>query len=307
MTPLTLDHLVIAVRDVEAASANYRRLLGLAPSWRGRHPQYGTTNVLFRLENCYVELLAPDAEGANSPWRQSLERHLATAGEGLYAIALGTDDIAAAVSLARSHGLAVLDPADGEGVDLDSGARREWTNARMPEEATRGVRAFLIQHRSPAAALPEARPLAEDGAAVTAVDHVVVGSSHLAASLRLWHEALGLDLRLTLDRPGGRRLYFLRLGDAILELAGEAPALSEAEGPALSTAEGAPERPGERDLLWGAAYRVGDVARTVERLRGEGVEVSDPRPGNAPGTLVADLKPGFSHEVRTLLIEKASP
>ena len=299
MTPLTLDHLVIAVRDVEAASANYRRLLGRAPSWRGRHPQYGTANVLFRLENCYVELLAPDAEGADSPWRQSLERHLATAGEGLYAIALGTDDIAVAVSLARSHGLAVLDPADGEGVDLDSGARREWTNARMPEEATRGLRAFLIQHRSPADALPEARPLAEDGAAVAAVDHVVVGSSHLAASLRLWHEALGLDLRLTLDRPGGRRLCFLRLGDAILELAGEGPALIETER--------APERPGERDLLWGAAYRVGDVARTVERLRGEGVEVSDPRPGNAPGTTVADLKPGFSHEVRTLLIEKASP
>ncbi len=287
MNPLTLDHLVIAVRDLDAASANYRRLLGRAPSWRGRHPSYGTANVLFRLDNTYVELVAPAGAGGDSPWQQGLQDHLGTIGEGLYAVALGTDDIDGAVAAARSRGLEVFDPADGDGVDLETGATRAWTNARIPSEATRGVRTFLIQHRSPTDALPAAPPSAEDGAFVTAVDHTVVVSSHLPASLGLWHETFGLDLRRTLGPPRGRQLHFLRLGDSILELVGEAE----------------PERPGGRDLLWGVAYRVGDVVGAVARLRAEGVKVSDARRGNAPGTVVADLKPGFSNDVRTLLIQ----
>ena len=294
MTPLFLDHIVIAVRDLDTAAANYRRLLGRAPSWRGRHPAHGTDNVLFRLDNCYIELLSPTQDAAESPWLQALREHLDSAGEGLYSLALGTDDVDATVAAVRERGLDALDPADGDGVDRDSGARREWRNARIPPERIRGVPAFFIQHRSPPDALPAAEPLAQDGF-VTAVDHTVVASSDLPASLSLWRDTLGLDLRHTLERParegassGGRALHFLRLGDSILELAGET----------------APMRPGKRDLLWGLAYRVRNLARAVERLRAEGVDVSDPREGNAPGTIVADLKPGFSHDVRTLLIQK---
>ncbi len=299
MTPPTLDHLVIAVRDLEAAAANYQRLLGRAPSWRGRHPAYGTANVLFRLDDTYLELLAPDAAGGDSPWRRALIERLDTAGGGLYAIALGTGDIDATVAAARARGLDVGEPLAGDGVDLATGARRAWRNARIAPASTRGVPAFFIQHDSPPDALPPAPPGTADGAFVTGVDHTVVASSHLDTCLALWRDAFGLDLRLSLDRPQepalsaakGRRLCFLRFGGAdgsVLELAGEA----------------APERPGPRDTLWGVAYRVGDVACAVDRLRAAGVEVSDPRAGNAPATLVADLKPGFSHDVRTLLIQK---
>ncbi len=302
MTPLTLDHIVIAVRDLDLATENYRRLLGRAPSWRGRHPTYGTANVLFRLDNCYIELLAPTEGAADSPWLRSLREHLDAAGEGLYALALGTGDIDATVAAVRQRGLDAHDPADGDGVDTDSGDRREWRNARIPAEGTRGVPAFFIQHRSPPDALPDAVPFANDGF-VTAVDHTVVASSDLPASLSLWRDTLGLDLRHTLERParegassGDRALHFLRLGDSILELAGEnAPNRPGPDGPPSG---------GDRDLLWGLAYRVDNVARTVERLRAEGVDMSDPRAGNAPGTIVADLKPGFSHDVRTLLIQK---
>ena len=288
MTALTLDHVVVAVRDVDAATESYRRLLGREPSWRGSHPSYGTANALFRLDNSYLELLAPaSSDGVDSPWLKALQERLDGAGEGLYALALGTEDIDATVAAARAQGLEVHDPADGSGVDIESGAKRDWRNARLAG-SVRGVGAFFIQHCSPADALPMAQPTAQDGTFLTGVDHTVVASSHLDESLRLWKQSLGLDLRLSLDRPGGRRLHFLRLGDSILELAGEAE----------------PASPGERDLLWGVAYRVGDVARTVERLRAEGVDVSDPRDGHAPGTAVADLRRGFSHDVRTLFIQK---
>jgi hypothetical protein len=49
---------------------------------------------------------------------------------------------------------------------------------------------------------------------------------------------------------------------------------------------------------------VDDVARTVYRLRAGGIDVSDARTGRADGTAVADLKPGYSHDVRTLFIQK---
>ncbi|MBX3636913.1 MAG: VOC family protein, partial [Rubrivivax sp.] len=58
-----LDHVVVAVADLAAASATYARLLGRAPSWQGEHPGWGTANTLFRLANTYVELLAPAGAG----------------------------------------------------------------------------------------------------------------------------------------------------------------------------------------------------------------------------------------------------
>ena len=306
MTSLTLDHIVIAVRDLDAAAQSYRRLVGRAPSWRGRHPSYGTANVLFRLDNTYIELLAPTSGGAaSSPWLAALRAHLDTAGEGLYAVALGTGDIGGAVAEARARGLTVADPAPGDGVDLESGARREWRNARIDPAATRTVRLFFIEHVSPPGALPLSPLDAPAAACPHAVDHTVVASSDLAAALTLWRDTLGLDLRATVDFPppdGPRRLCFLRLGDSIIELAGATPRPASA-----ATRSTSDQGPATSDHLWGVSYRVADIAACVDRLRAEGLAVSDVRAGNAPGTLVADLKPGFSHDVRTLFIEKAQP
>jgi catechol 2,3-dioxygenase-like lactoylglutathione lyase family enzyme len=303
MTPLTLDHLVIAVRDLSAAAESYTRLLGRAPSWRGSHPTYGTANVLYRIDNTYLELLAPANAAATSPWHRALVDHLHAVGEGLYAIALGTDDIDATVADTRGRGLNVGDPAPGEGLDETTGARRAWRNARIAPESTRGVRAFFIQHDSPPDALPVAAPCATDGSCVAAVDHTVIASSDLPAALAVWRDALGLDLRRTVDWPPGaarpeRTLHFLRLGGSILELAGS-PASTVDRPPSIPAAAG---RGG--DLLWGVSYRVDNVAAAVDRLRAAGVTVSDARAGRADNTAVADLKPGFSHDVRTLLIER---
>ncbi len=63
----SLDHVIVAVRDLDAATGVYSRLLGREPSWRGSHPELGTANTLFRLERSYLELLAPDPrEGEDS-------------------------------------------------------------------------------------------------------------------------------------------------------------------------------------------------------------------------------------------------
>jgi len=53
-----LDHIIIIVADLAQATDDYTLLLGRRPSWTGTHPALGTHNVLFRLDNTYLELLA---------------------------------------------------------------------------------------------------------------------------------------------------------------------------------------------------------------------------------------------------------
>ena len=59
----SIDHLILAVEDLDEATEQYSALLGRAASWRGAHPDYGTANTLFKLDNTYIELLAPNGEG----------------------------------------------------------------------------------------------------------------------------------------------------------------------------------------------------------------------------------------------------
>ena len=152
-----IDHVVIRVRDLDAAAQDYARLLGRAPSWRGVHPGAGTANALFRLENSYVELLSPASEG---PLARALSDQLASQGEGVAALALATDDAAALAARLRERGIEASEPAEGEGREATSGALRRWRNTFLPAAATRGPLVFAIEHLSPADALPLAAPTA---------------------------------------------------------------------------------------------------------------------------------------------------
>ena len=84
-----VDHIIIAVEDLEKASQDYALMLGRAPSWRGTHPDYGSANTLFRLDNCYLELLAANGEG----WAGDMVRTVLEAqGQSLCALIFATDD-----------------------------------------------------------------------------------------------------------------------------------------------------------------------------------------------------------------------
>ena len=106
-TLTALDHVVVAVRDLEAATATYAALFGRRPSWRGSHPGWGTANTLFRLANTYVELLAPAGEG---PIGAALAAHLDTRGEGPYALAFATADADACAATLQDRGIAATAP-----------------------------------------------------------------------------------------------------------------------------------------------------------------------------------------------------
>src|SRR5258708_33991726 len=82
-----LDHVVVAVRDLDAAVAAYRALLGRAPAWRAGAHRGGATVVTFALANVAVELMAPSGTG---PTPERLTAALAGQGEALASLPFAT-------------------------------------------------------------------------------------------------------------------------------------------------------------------------------------------------------------------------
>ena len=268
-----LDHVIIAVRDLEAATASTARLFGRGPSWRGEHPGQGTRNTLFRVANVYLELIHVSGDG---PFARLVSERAGAEGEGLVGLAFATDDADHIARELRGRGVAAADPVDGSGIDLDTGAKRTWRNVVWPARATRGVLAFAIEHLSPADTLPPAPFTSPKESAFEALDHLVVRSPDADATQRLYRDSLGLRLALDKSFPErGVRLQFFRLGGVTVEIASQLGTASDPEAP---------------DRLWGLAWRVADADAARERLVAAGFPVTPVRSGNKPGTRVCTVE-----------------
>lgn len=275
-----LDHVVIAVRDLDAAVAIYRAVLGRAPSWRAEAHGGGATVVTFALANVAVELMAPAGRG---PTAERLGAVLDQQGEGLVSLAFATSDAARAHRRLARLGLEPEPLVDGESVDAESGARRPWRRTRAATTRTHGVRIFVMEQ----AALPPGRPLAAEAGTVSGLDHVVIRTPDPERATALYGARLGLDMRLDRSNEAwGARLLFFRCGDLIVEVAHDLKA-GRGDGP---------------DRLWGLSWRVPDADAARARLEAAGRDVSEVRPGRKPGTRVLTLRDGTCG-VPTLLLE----
>jgi len=280
----SVDHVVVAVADLGAATEGWTRLLGRSPSWRGTHPGLGTANALFRLSNSYLELLTPIGAGGLA---ELLLARLEGEGEGVLGVAFGTPDADACAEAFRRRGVAADAPVDGIGRDAATGAERRWRNVHLAAAHTRGVLLFAIEHRSPPEALPLVAPTGSPTAAVAALDHVVIASADPDASATLYGDKLGL--RLALDRTfeaRGLRILFFRVGGVTIEVVGRL---------------GAPVDGAAVDRATGLAFRTDDVAAARSRVAAAGFDVSEVRPGHKPGTRVCTVR-GGTNGVGTLLL-----
>jgi hypothetical protein len=95
-TPQAIDHVVIAVRDLDRAAADFARL-GFTLTPRGFH-SIGSQNHCIMLRTGYIELLAAPVA---HPWLDYYRRFL-EGGEGLAAIAFATDDADATYAQVRN-------------------------------------------------------------------------------------------------------------------------------------------------------------------------------------------------------------
>ena len=109
MTFTEIDHVAIAVRDLEAAIAYYRDTFGAEVEHREVIESDGVEEALLKVADSYIQLLTPTRP--DSPVAKSLEKR----GEGLHHIGYRVDDVAAALEQVKAQGHMVIDSAPRPG------------------------------------------------------------------------------------------------------------------------------------------------------------------------------------------------
>jgi catechol 2,3-dioxygenase-like lactoylglutathione lyase family enzyme len=264
-----LDHVALAVRDLDAAIDGYARLLGVAPNWIGRGG--GVRQAWFQFPNMALDLIAPEGDG---PFADGIRTHIDAQGEGVWALAFTASDIEAFARLLTRRGLAATAPAPVR-TAADDGRTRTWLGSTLDAQASGGLQLLLM-----APPKDGAWPLsaATGPAPVTKLDHVVVATPNVDRALGVYGAKLGLDLRLDRENPAwNARQLFFRCGDAVVEMGARI---------------GAPDIDGlsKPDRFGGLAWRVAEPEAAQARLAADGFDVSDVRTGRKPGTKVFTVR-----------------
>jgi methylmalonyl-CoA/ethylmalonyl-CoA epimerase len=127
-----IDHIGIAVEDLDAAITLYRDRLGLPVQHRETVEAFGVDAVLLGIGDGHVELLRPVA--ADSAVGRFLERH----GPGMHHVAYRTHDIESALESVRRAGLDLIDEQPRTGI-------RHSRVAFMHPKSTGGVLTELVE------------------------------------------------------------------------------------------------------------------------------------------------------------------
>ncbi len=137
-----IDHAVVLVRDLDRAQQTYRRL-GFTLTPRGHH-SLGSQNHCIMFGRDYLELMAlPAAPPAAFQYFAEFLR----GGEGVGALALATDDAAAAHAELTKAGIAAEQPLALSRPVENLGEAR-FTLVQLPPEQTPGFRTFICQHHT---------------------------------------------------------------------------------------------------------------------------------------------------------------
>jgi len=180
---LGIDHIVIVVRDLEAALRSYERL-GFTVVPGGRHP-VGTHNVLISFaDGSYIEIIAFYRENPDHRWWKPLQR-----GEGLVDFCMQTDDLAGDTAKLRGAGVEIDDPVPWSRARPD-GYQLKWLLS-LAREPHRGVAPFLIQDETPRSERVPQRFDHKNGA--VGIGTVTVAVDDLATVRRWYENVLGYD------------------------------------------------------------------------------------------------------------------
>jgi methylmalonyl-CoA/ethylmalonyl-CoA epimerase len=104
-----IDHVAIAVSDLDAAVAYYRDTFGCDVAHREVVEQDGVEEVLLKVADSYIQLLTPVRD--DSP----VAKYLGKKGEGIHHVGYRVDDCAAALERVKAEGHQVIDEAPRPG------------------------------------------------------------------------------------------------------------------------------------------------------------------------------------------------
>ncbi len=291
-----IDHLIVGVRDLDAAVETYRDRLGFHVSGGGVHPQFGTANRLIVLDNCYLELLAvqPGAEP-----RGFIADIVGRGYEGWVGFALEMDDPDRAARLLAEQGQEVEGPSDGR-LATTTGHDRSWRTVRVRSTERSGL-PFLIRHipqgEERRRLLAGATGLAPHALGARTVESMVIAVHDLQVGTASYSDLFGIA-------PAGNqyedamlraRLQPMRLpsGTSVLLASPLAPSRGPLAGALTERGEG----------LFAVTLGVDDLPTAVRdlRARGVGVRVDEP-----DGVLIAaQLNHLHTHGARIGLVARS--
>jgi len=248
-----IDHIVIAVSDLDRARRAFERL-GFTLSPRARHSDVmGTANHTIMLQRDYFELLAVlTATERNRRWRDAL-----ASGEGIAGLALAPASAAAAKQAWEEEGFAPGDLVSfSRPVDRPDGSRMEarFEIVTLPKGSVPGASVFACdQLTRDAVWLPE---LMTHANTATAIRRLIVALPDPAAEKQVWMRALPGAAATAIE--GGVRL---RLGAHAVDLM-TPRAAARLYGPAALA---------RRPKAVAIEFAVADVAQCRAALIGNGV------------------------------------
>jgi methylmalonyl-CoA/ethylmalonyl-CoA epimerase len=106
-----LDHLVVAVKDLDASVKKYEAIYGVDVSDRSEAPAAGMKMAFFRFADSYVELVSNLSEEG------PIAKRLADRGEGVHLVAMKVDDLEKTLADLREKGVRLVgDPGAGNPV-----------------------------------------------------------------------------------------------------------------------------------------------------------------------------------------------
>ena len=103
-----LDHLVVAVKDLDASVGLYESIYGAPVSDRSEAPAAGMKMAFFRFDDSFVELVSNIGEEG------PIAKRLAERGEGVHLVAMKVDDLGKTVAALREKGVRLVgEPGPG--------------------------------------------------------------------------------------------------------------------------------------------------------------------------------------------------
>lgn len=108
---IRIEHLGIAVRDLEKAEETYSRLLGVAPYKREAVEREGVVTSFFQVGPNKIELL--ESTTPEGPIAKAIEKR----GEGIHHVAFEVEDIRAEMARLKAEGFQLLSDEPKTGAD----------------------------------------------------------------------------------------------------------------------------------------------------------------------------------------------
>jgi len=106
-----IDHLAVAVADLDEAVDRFRRLLGIEPAWYGENEEFEVRIALFHVGAVKLELL----EGTSPA--STVSRFVEKRGPGLHHVCIAVEDLKNTLERVRTEGFEVVGTGEEMGVE----------------------------------------------------------------------------------------------------------------------------------------------------------------------------------------------